>query len=77
MDDLVLSVFGVHMDAGSREAHIMESLEHILQHARPFLAVFCQYRPAGRICCLAYMSIEPSRAACSSICSFDNILDAW
>jgi len=52
----------------------VESLQHVLEHARPFRAVACQQMVTYADSVRAYMSIEPSRAACSSICSVDVIL---
>jgi hypothetical protein len=57
-----------------KETHLVQPLEHDLEHARPFGAV------AGQLCARrranggTNMSIEPSRAASCSICSLDNIL---
>ena len=54
--------------------HIVEPLKHVLEHARPFRAVACQlYDP---LCAFehTHMSMEPSTAACSSICALDSML---
>jgi hypothetical protein len=52
----------------------VQALEHRLEHARPFGAVAGQLRGRGRGGDCTHTSMEPSRAASSSICSLDNML---
>ena len=59
----------------ARAAYVVQLLEHALQHPWPFAAVeVVSMRPVSRDdpdC--AYMSMLPSRAAVSSICSGEDI----
>lgn len=52
----------------------MESLQHVLEHTRPFRAVACQHMAMYASLNRTHMSTEPSRAARSSICSVDIIV---
>ena len=52
----------------------MQALEHDLEHARPFGAVAGQLCARRRINGSTHVSMEPSRAAASSICSLGNML---
>lgn len=52
----------------------MKSLKQSLQYARPFGPVTSQLEGSQQLGCQAYTSIEPSRAAVSSICSLESIM---
>jgi hypothetical protein len=63
-----------HTRLRRKETHLVQALEHRLEHARPFGAVAGQLRGRGRGEDGTHTSMEPSRAASSSICSLDNML---